>query len=277
MPRNFISRCHPRRQRGFSLIELTIAVLIALFLLGGLVTLVMGTRRNTSTQSGLEQLQDNERIAMTLITNMVQKAGYFPYPITQQLSMFSSETLSGVTLALSQVVGGTYSGSAPGDTFAVRFLTPAPDTTASVINCAGQSNSAGVANLWYTNLFQVANVGGTYWLQCLARSDTNGAPSGTVYTLNLVPNVTNMSVLYGVGTNAGAALNDFSVVQYLNAAQVTAAGAWQNVTAVKVTLTFLLPQPGATGGQMMSASAPNSTTTFTRVIPIMSRGGFDVT
>ena len=65
------------RQRGFSLVELSIAILIALFLLGGLVTLVMGTRRTNATQSALSQLQDNERIAMTLITNVVQQAGYY--------------------------------------------------------------------------------------------------------------------------------------------------------------------------------------------------------
>ncbi len=69
-----------RGQGGYTLVELMIAVLIALFLLGGLVTLVMGTRRTSTTQSQLSQLQDSQRIAMMLMANVIQQAGYFPDP-----------------------------------------------------------------------------------------------------------------------------------------------------------------------------------------------------
>jgi type IV pilus assembly protein PilW len=66
------------REHGYTLLELMIAILIALFLLAGLLTLAMGTRKTSTTQSQLAQLQDNERIAMTLMTNVIQQAGYFP-------------------------------------------------------------------------------------------------------------------------------------------------------------------------------------------------------
>ena len=176
MPRRFKSANPGGAQRGFSLVELSIAILIALFLLGGLVTLLMGTRRTNATQSSLSQLQDNERIAMTLITNVVQKAGYFADPVGQQLSSFPAENVAAIAMAGGQVLGGT---TAPGgDTFAVRFLTPAADPNASVINCAGQSNpapsSAPVAGVWYTNLFQVAVVNGTPWLQCQVTTNPVG-------------------------------------------------------------------------------------------------------
>lgn len=257
-------------QRGFSLIELSIAMLIALFLLGGLVTLVMGTRRSGATQSALSQLQDNQRIAMTLITNVVQKAGYFANPVTQQLSSFPQETTpSGISLALGQAIGGTF--SAAGDTLAVRFYTPPTDPYSSVINCAGQSNaapsSAPVATLWYTNVFMIGTYNGANWLQCQVQSSAAGTP----ITVNLIPNVTKISVLYGVAS--GTAGDDYSVVQYQNATQVTNTSNWANVTAVKVTLTFQVPVYGSTGGQMLPSSAPNSTTTITRVIPVMSRAG----
>src|ERR1700722_12807359 len=114
MPRPFQLVRIRTGQRGFSLIELMIAVLIALFLLGGLVTLVMGTRRSGATQTALSQLQDNQRIAMTMITNIIQKAGYFPDPVHQQLSTFTNETIGTLNLPASQVLGGTYSAAAPG-------------------------------------------------------------------------------------------------------------------------------------------------------------------
>jgi type IV pilus assembly protein PilW len=258
----------PHAQAGFSLIELSIAVLIALFLLGGLVTLVMGTRRSSSTQTALSQLQDNERIAMTVIGNVVQKAGYFPDPVNQTLSSFTAETFATVTMASGQVLGGTANAAAPGDRLMVRFFAPASDPNASVIDCAGQSNpapSSAPNSIWYTNMFQVVVVGSTSWLQCQSR--INGA--GTVLTVNLIPNVTQIAVLYGV--SVGGTTDDYSVVQYQNATQVTAAAAWANVTAVKVTLTFLQPAYGTTGGQMSTTQ----TAIFTRVIPIMSRAGVD--
>ena len=45
--------------RGFTLIELMVAILIGLFLIGGLLTLVQAMKRTSTMQSGLSQLQDN--------------------------------------------------------------------------------------------------------------------------------------------------------------------------------------------------------------------------
>jgi type IV pilus assembly protein PilW len=253
-------------QRGFSLVELMIAMLIALFLLGGLVTLVMGTRRSSATQTSLSQLQDNERIAMTLITNVVQQAGYIPDPTVQVPGSFASESIAGLSVPLGQGLYG--SSTAPGDQVVSRFFAPTNDTNHTIIDCAGQSNVGGPPGVWYTNMFAVANVGGTWWLQC--KSQTSGA---ALLTVNLIPNVTNISVLYGVANPLAG--NDYAIIQYLNAGQMTAIN-WANITAVKVTLTFQVPAYGTTGGQMLPSSAPNSTTTMQRVIPIMSRTGVNI-
>jgi hypothetical protein len=52
-----------------------IAIALGLFLIGGLLTLVQAMRRTSTNQSGLSQLQDNERMAMQLITDVVQSTG----------------------------------------------------------------------------------------------------------------------------------------------------------------------------------------------------------
>src|ERR1700760_2829763 len=67
-------------QSGFTLVELMIAMTIALFLAGGLVTLVDGMKRAALSQDGISQLQDNERMAATLMSDVIQSAGYFPSP-----------------------------------------------------------------------------------------------------------------------------------------------------------------------------------------------------
>src|SRR5580692_122360 len=153
MSRRFKSGRFLTGQRGFSLVELSIAVLIALFLLGGLVTLVMGTRRTNATQSALAQLQDNQRIAMTLLANVTEKAGYFPNPLTQQISTFAGETMGSITVASSQVLGGGTYNATTGDSFMVRFYAPPSDTNSAVINCAGQSNTSASTSVWYSNVF----------------------------------------------------------------------------------------------------------------------------
>jgi hypothetical protein len=204
---------------------------------------------------------------MTLIANIVQKAGYYPTPTTQTLNSFGAEaSLAGVTLPASQPLSGLYNAAAPGDAVAIRFLTPQNDNNSVVINCAGQSNTTNAANLSYTNVFMVATVNGTSYLQCRTRTNNNGT-LGAVSTINLIPNVTKLVVLYGVGSSTAG--NDYSVIQYLNASQMTAT-TWANVTAVKISLTFLVPAYGTTGGQMSTL-----TSVFTRVIPVMARAGVD--
>src|SRR5215469_18788533 len=69
-----------RRARGFTLVELMITVSIALFLVGGLLTILQNVRTTYNNQQQLVQLQDEQRFALTVITDAVQAAGYFPDP-----------------------------------------------------------------------------------------------------------------------------------------------------------------------------------------------------
>ena len=79
---------HAARQRGFTLVELMVTVGIALFLLGGLVTILQNVRQANLNQQALAQLQDQQRFAMTVISDMIQQAGYYPsYTETQSSAM----------------------------------------------------------------------------------------------------------------------------------------------------------------------------------------------
>src|SRR6267378_7661710 len=69
-----------QEQRGFTMVELMVALLIGLFLMGGLMTLLQNNRKAFSSQSLLGQLQDSERLAMTMMTGIIQQSGYFPDP-----------------------------------------------------------------------------------------------------------------------------------------------------------------------------------------------------
>ena len=75
-----IHRIAAGRQRGFTLIELMIAITVAIFLVGGLLMMVQSTRNTFASQNQLAQLQDNERLVLTFMTEVIESAGYFPNP-----------------------------------------------------------------------------------------------------------------------------------------------------------------------------------------------------
>jgi type IV pilus assembly protein PilW len=222
-------------QRGFTLIEILIALLIGVFLLAALLTIVQANRRVYGDQSQLAQLQDSERMAMTLMTDVIQMAGYFPNP--HQNTLGGSLTATG-PFAAGQSITGTFSSTAPGDSISVRYMTAGSD---GILNCSGLSNPnvVGGANILYVNTFQVVNG------QLVCTLTSSAAPTPVQYNLvSGVTNattafgVTNLSILYGVKTNAAAVGN--AVDTYLNKSQMSTAN-WSNVISVLIELTFTNP------------------------------------
>ena len=208
-----------RQQRGFTMIELMVALLIGLFLMGGLMTLLQNNRKAFSSQSVLAQLQDSERLAMSMMTGVIQQSGYFPDPTLNSPS--TALPASGSFASGQGLTGSTTAGS---DTIIARYTTATGD---GILNCKGTSNTSG-ANATYVNAFSIVVTAGLSQLVC---TDENNV----VYPL--VNGVTNLSVLYGVNTTASGT----NVDTYMTAAQVTAATAWNNVISAKITLTFTNP------------------------------------
>jgi type IV pilus assembly protein PilW len=276
-------RASPRHaQRGYTLIELSISIIIALFLMAGLLTLVMHTRNTSSTQIQMQQLQENERIAMTILANVVQEAGYFPDPTRNTNTSLGGETDSGlgvggastVVFAVGQPISGVTGAAAPGDILVSRFVAPIADSSLvianSIITCGGTTNIDTTQPHQFTNIFQIATVAGTTYLQCILKDETPGF--GTSQTVNLVPGLYDMQVLYGVATGS-----DNNVAEYLTASTVSSTNNWQNVSSIKIRLYFQLPQYGFSGGQVSSGATSSAVTNQTqyveRVISLMSRVG----
>jgi len=237
----------PGRAGGYSLIEVMIALLIGLFLIGGALTLVQNTRKVYGNQAGMAQLQDQQRLAMTILNDVVESAGYFPDPTTYTSA--GSLAASG-PFAAGQAIAGT---SGPSDTISVRFMTAPNDT---VINCSGGSNT-GPAPVRYINTFSIVTVGATQALACALSS--NGVAAAV---LPLVNGVQQMQIWYGVKRDF--TVDNTNVDTYLTAGQMAAAD-WLNVSSVKVRLTFVNPMSGQPGQP--------ATLGMERVIAVMDRAG----
>src|ERR1700690_3870566 len=97
--------------RGFTLVELMIAILIGLFLTAGLLTLVGAMKRTTTTQTSMSQLQDSERIAMSLIATVVETAGYFPNPAVNSATTFFLPTSTGPLFPSGRAITGAANGT----------------------------------------------------------------------------------------------------------------------------------------------------------------------
>jgi type IV pilus assembly protein PilW len=254
-------------ERGYSLVEMMVAIAVALFLLAGMVSILQTTRRSSGNQTALTQLQDSERIAMTMLSSSIETAGYYPDPDTNSIA----DQLAALgNFQVGQVVfGGTnpllINGNSTGDILTVRYnANPKED----VINCQGTSNVNLVNPAKYVNTFAIQlDANNVPYLGCSVDGGNTYAPLAT--------NVSKMEISYGVST-ASTVPNTTGVPvdTYLATADMVNAGElnpylWTNVYSVKVKLTFPNPMPGQPGVSPQPIQ-------FTRVIGIMSRIGVNV-
>jgi type IV pilus assembly protein PilW len=245
-----------RSQQGFTLVELMIALAIGLFLVAGLLTLVQAMKRSNTNQSGLSQLQESQRMAMTLVTDVVQSTGYFYNPLINTAA--SSFPVTGAFTFAGQALVGAGVGTstvALNNTLTVRYLTNGTD---NVINCTG--NISGVPAT-FVNQFSV-DVNGN--LQCILT--VNGVVKPAV---PLISGIKSMQIYYGVQTNNTVTTN--SVDTYMDGNSVTAGGYWNAVKSVKITLNFINPLVSPTGA--LQAGQTSLTIPFTRVIAVMNKTG----
>jgi type IV pilus assembly protein PilW len=252
-----------RAHQGFTLVELMVALAIALFLLGGLLTIVQNVRQTDINQRSLSQLQDAERFALTVITDVVQAGGYLPDPVAW---MPTNSLLQTGNWEAGQALSGTHAVAAPGDTLSVRFRTAIND---GVILCDGSTNTAQGLTHPFTNKFSVQLNANPALSGLYCQVDNLGA-SAVAPGVRLVAGVVNMKVYYGVKRNFASA--DYNVDTYLTADQmcsplVNPCGSddWSNVSSVRVILTFTNPLAGQPGQPPQIQ--------FERVIAVMGRAG----
>lgn len=251
-----------RQPTGFALVELMIAITIALLLIAGMITILQNVRSTYNEEQALAQLQDNARLGMTLMTDVIESAGYFPNPMSYTAATALPASPSFAAAGTPVIAGGT---TAVGDTVTVRY---APDNSQSLYNCMGGTNSFGPYDTW-ENTFTVVSTGAsTAALECTFWSKQFGA-SGPVPLVTGLTNGTGswpkgMVLKFGVTTQADAPGTCLDT--YKTQAQMTAAD-WPNVCSVQVTLNFVNPEPPA-GGAATTKYIP-----FTVVIPIMNAAG----
>jgi len=243
-------------------------MLVALFLMAGAFSILQSTRKASDAQSHLAQLQDDERVALTMMTGVIEAGGYFPNPynnsITKQLPASGS-------FQVGQIVYGTPNATtALGDTLIVRYNA---DANEDVIDCTGTSNSTNGAPAFYTNEFSVLQDSPNTppYLAC--------SVDGGATFAKLVNNVAKMEISYGISSTATIANSlGMPVDSYVPTAAMPATNSveWTNVYSVKVKLSFVNPLYYQPDGKTVTPGQKFQFLPVTKVIGIMSRMGSDI-
>jgi type IV pilus assembly protein PilW len=240
------------RQHGMGMIELLVVILISMFMMAGLLSIVYGTRQNFTAQNQLSQLQDSERLATTIIANVLQQAGYYPNPATPGNSptyFFPAVTVTNSTNSAAFVARQVVSSGSvtTQNQIWVRYTTSGSD---DIMDCNGVTQTAqtNLTNYLYVN-------GGVLYCQAFW--------NGTAQTAQpLVAGVTSMNVLYGVNTGGSTPP---AADTYMTQSQVAAGPYWNSVVSIQVTLVFnpnaIVTIKGSSGANVLSGLAPHVTRT----------------
>ncbi len=212
----------PRAQAGLTLIELMVAMVLGLVLMGVAMNVFLSTRETHRVVINLARVQENGRFALEQISQIIRMTGY-------QGDTAAQWVLGPLTLATSGVnrLAGTDNATNGSDTITTAFR-GAADTF--IKDCHGINVAATdtVVNQYALSANNELTCG----------VSRNG---GAMQTLVVVDGVESMHVMYGIDTN-----NDDAADQYVTSPNVPD---MEDVVSVRVAL-LLMTQDVSLAGQI---------------------------
>jgi type IV pilus assembly protein PilW len=186
-----IDMMRKHNSKGFSLIEVLVAITLSLILLAGVLQIFLNTKNMYNLGTGFSQLQENGRFTSAYLARTIRFAGYRTTPTSG--NFVAMETIFPSTAPY--ITGTNNSGQNGSDTFTIRYQgsgngTGTPDGTLK--DCLNRPIDA---NVVATNTFSLT---ANNELQCQA---VNSSASPASSTQILINGVENMHVLYGEDLN----------------------------------------------------------------------------
>jgi type IV pilus assembly protein PilW len=221
----------PHRQRGLSLIEMMVAVVLSLLLILGLVEIFGSTRAAFAASEGLARAQENSRFAVDFLRRDVRMAGHlgclneFGQIDTPETRFYNHFVVDGAALSTAaQPVRidapldvYEFTGSIPGSNYAITSSTPPVAPAASAwtpalptalgLVAAGTGGIIAGSDVLVVRYFSEAPItlsaGPTATTVWPLGQGGVGQTSGTIYLGQNAPNVV-LNAVYGI-TNCKAA------------------------------------------------------------------------
>lgn len=179
-----------KTQQGFTLVELMIALTISLVLLLVIGTTFVSSRQAFRVQEDNARIQESGRFALEILGRSIKQAGHADIPFTGFKVEFDGTAINGTAGAVGVA-----------DTLTIQY-----DGTIGDRDCEGNPVTA-TGNI-IQNHFNIDALNAR--LQCDGTIDVvplapNAPPSG----VELVENVEDLQILYGIDTNGDQSANQY--------------------------------------------------------------------
>jgi len=200
MKTRFTKSKYSYSQHGLTLVEIMVAMVIGLIIIGSVIQVYLSSKSTFNLQSGISRMQENARFAMDILSMHISMAGY-----TQEFAAANgiSSTNSKENEVANGDLGFTTDNFTASDVIEIRYQSPSDCLNNPIVGVA-------------INRFYVENGN----LLCLGNgSDTPGL---------LIDGVENLQILYGEDTD-----NDNVVNRYVSADNVTV---WNSIKSVRIAM-----------------------------------------
>lgn len=255
-----------KKNQGLSLIEMMISMVLGLFLVLGLTTMYLGSKKTDKVRNAVSDIEENARLTLNTLRSALQHAGYKTVdniPLDKPFYTPSDGTLvsencrgSGSTVINSSLLtpptalaGYTKDGdidSMGSDIITVIYRADNPDKGPIYFDCSGDAYTnitdpvaqqkacstdpaLGISNPWKSKIYNGIYVNQTdKTLRCLGSRS-----AGTSASLILSDNIENMQIRYGVTTTDSAVIKKTT---YKKADDIETGKEWEAVTSIQVAI-----------------------------------------
>lgn len=233
---------HHHSAAGFTLVEILVAMVISLFLIGGVVQLFIQNKTSYKLQEGIARAQENGRLSLYFIEKNVRRAGY-PWDGKGTIVGFQRDWAPSNPFTPTDDATPIENGTS--DRLVMQYKAP-PNGAA---DCTGRDIDADE----HIAMHFLIDGGG---LKC--ETSTTDSDHTTLGSAVLINDVTDLQLTYGVDSDNDGIPDGV----YSDADVVTAADKWLQVVAVHAEVTVTV-EPVALSN--------NATMVFATTIPIRNQ------
>jgi len=247
-------------ERGLTLIELLISMVIGLVVVGAVIVSFIGSGRAGRYQAAIGQMNQDAQVALNLLAREVQMAGYIsPGQTLGAPGVFGCDgTVGTVPFTSPAATGPVTCGANTGTTVSALEVVYEADTYTTVpagvsnlpSDCLGnQLTIAGTIYIARNRFYIDTSSSGRRELHCASNTGNTPQP--------LIENVDDMQLWYGVAASAAPT----QVIRFVRAGKdatstdtVNGQGAaeWNNVNSVRICLLMRSSEPILTGEDTLS-------------------------
>lgn len=224
------------KQRGLTLIELMLAMVIGLILISGILTVYLGSKKSYTVRDQVSLMEENARAALHSLTRHIEHAGYasdsgmlvnnyiIPTSVTPTAGVCSNGDANIQNTAILQDTDDAVAG----DTIGVGFY-----SDERVLSDCTESNLPAECRVDQAPDRQATMIYNTF----LVGDDADNIPTlycaGSLNSVRqpLAQGVENIQFRYGVDTDDDGAVN-----QYMNASDIQAGAMWERIMSVQVAI-----------------------------------------